>query len=234
MESKPNLVLIHGAWHGGWCWFKVARILRRAGYTVHTPDLAGLGRDMTPTSKVSLERWTDDISHLIRSRSEKSMLVGHSRAGIVISEVAERYPDSISVLVYLSAFLLRSGQSVIDSPRDLRLAPSVLPVPQQPEFRLYNQCSQVDTELASSLLRPEPRAPNVTPIHITHQNFGKVPKVYIECLRDRMLTLRHQRAMHRAHRCNEIVSLDSDHSPFLSRPKTLATKLKAIANSYSR
>jgi pimeloyl-ACP methyl ester carboxylesterase len=60
-DTMSTYVLVHGAWHGAWCWYKVASRLRRAGHTVIAPDLAGLGKDKTPIAEVSLERWTEDI-----------------------------------------------------------------------------------------------------------------------------------------------------------------------------
>ena len=106
-------VLVHGAWHGAWCWYRVASRLRRAGHTVIAPDLAGLGKDKTPIAEVSLERWTKDICDIVDAASEPVILVGHSRGGIVVSQVAERRPDKLAVLVYLAAFLLRDGETLL-------------------------------------------------------------------------------------------------------------------------
>ena len=112
-DSMSTYVLVHGAWHGAWCWYKVASRLRRAGHTVIAPDLAGLGKDKTPIAEVSLERWTEDICEIVDAASEPVILVGHSRGGIVISQVAERRPDKLAVLVYLAAFLLRDGETLL-------------------------------------------------------------------------------------------------------------------------
>ena len=105
--------MVHGAWHGAWCWYKVVPLLQRAGHIVIAPDLPSLGRDRTPLSQVSLDIWAAHICHFVDTASEPVVLVGHSRAGIIISEVAERRPEKIAVLVYLAAYLLRDGESLL-------------------------------------------------------------------------------------------------------------------------
>src|SRR6185295_5208657 len=103
-------LLIHGAWHGAWCWYKVAPRLETLGHKVIAPDLPSLGTDKTPVNRVSLALWRDHVSAIIDATPEPVILVGHSRGGIVISEVAEHRPDRIRTLVYLTAFLVRAGE----------------------------------------------------------------------------------------------------------------------------
>src|SRR5262245_54633440 len=92
---KRTYLLIHGAWHGGWCWEKVAPRLREAGHMAPAPTLAGQ----------TLEDWTDQVCEILAAQSQPVVLVGHSRGGIVISRAAERLPGKIQTLVYLNAFL---------------------------------------------------------------------------------------------------------------------------------
>ena len=107
-------VMVHGAWHGAWCWYKVVPLLQSAGHIVIAPDLASLGRDRTPLCQVSLSTWVDHICGVVEATaSEPVVLVGHSRGGIIISEVAERRPEKIALLVYLAAFLVRDGESLL-------------------------------------------------------------------------------------------------------------------------
>src|SRR5579871_4050532 len=110
-----NYVLIHGAWHGGWCWYRIVARLRRAARAVVTPDLYALGRDLTPPGKVSLAGWADQIATIVAAIGKPVILVGHSRGGIILSEVAERLPDHIEKLVYVTAFLLENGQTLQDT-----------------------------------------------------------------------------------------------------------------------
>jgi pimeloyl-ACP methyl ester carboxylesterase len=105
-------VFVHGAWHGGWCWHRIAAHLQRAMHRVVTPDLISLGRDRTPAGNVTLAQWTEQITRLVTAEPEPVILVGHSRGGIVLSEVAERICERVRTLVYVTAFLLESGHSL--------------------------------------------------------------------------------------------------------------------------
>jgi pimeloyl-ACP methyl ester carboxylesterase len=114
-------VLVHGAWHGGWCWKRVRKALQKLGHEVFTPTLTGLAdRVHLLSPQVDLETHITDVVNLIRwEELSDVVLCGHSYGGAVISGVADRIPDRIGALVYLDAFVLANGQSVHD----------VLPVP---------------------------------------------------------------------------------------------------------
>ncbi len=103
-------VLIHGAWHGAWCWDKVVSLLKMKGHRVEAPDLPGHGKDRTPIGEVSLEAYAEKICKVLDAELEPVILVGHSMGGIAISQAAEYLPDKIETLVYLTAFLLRDGE----------------------------------------------------------------------------------------------------------------------------
>ena len=109
-------VLVHSAWAGGWMWRSVARELRAAGHEAFTPTLTGLGeRVHLANPEIDLDTHVLDVVNLVRfERLERVVLVGHSYGGMVISGVAERVPASIARLVYLDAFVPRSGESVAD------------------------------------------------------------------------------------------------------------------------
>lgn len=111
-----TLVLVHGAWHGGWCWEKVVTRLRLAGHTVFAPTLTGLGeRSHLLTRKTGLEVHVEDIAALLRFESLRDVvLVGHSYAGLVITGVAGREPGRIRRLVYLDAFVPDDGEAAFD------------------------------------------------------------------------------------------------------------------------
>ena len=119
--------LVHGAWHGSWCWKNIKGELERHGHTVVARDLPGLGEDKTPAEEVTLERYTDAVCETLLSEPEPVLLVGHSMAGIVISQAAERRPDRIKGLVYITAYLLREGQALLQVAQEdekmARLAP---------------------------------------------------------------------------------------------------------------
>jgi pimeloyl-ACP methyl ester carboxylesterase len=111
-----NFVLIHGAWHGGWCWTRVAEHLRRRGHVVHAPSMTGMGdrrhllsRDITFETHVM-----DFVNTILVERLDDVVLCGHSFGGIVTTAVADRVADRVRGLVFLDAFLARDGQSVFD------------------------------------------------------------------------------------------------------------------------
>ncbi len=111
-----NYVLVHGGFHGGWCWTRVAECLRAAGHRVHTPTLTGLGERahlLSPT--VGLSTHIQDVLGVIRwERLDDVVLCGHSYGGMVVTGVADAEPARIGSLVYADAFVPESGQSLLD------------------------------------------------------------------------------------------------------------------------
>src|SRR6266852_8227061 len=112
----PTYVLVHGAWHGGWCWSKVKRALEAADGNVYTPTLTGLGeRAHLASPDIGLETHIEDVLQLLEYETLTDVvLVGHSYAGIVVTAVADRIPQKLSRLVYLDAVVPRSGQCLFD------------------------------------------------------------------------------------------------------------------------
>ena len=112
-----TFVLVHGAWHGGWCWKRVRGALQAHGHQVFTPTLTGVAdRSHLLSREVNLETHITDVVNLIlwEERSDV-VLCGHSYGGAVISGVADRIADRIGALVYLDAFVLQNGQSLYDT-----------------------------------------------------------------------------------------------------------------------
>ena len=235
-----NYVLIHGAWHGGWCWYRTLPLLERAGHTATAPDLPGLGSDTTPLHLISLESWTESICEIVAAQPKPLVLVGHSRAGMILSSVAESCPQDIAQLVYVTAALARDGESLrqllSEDGTSLLLSNLVMAADgksstvKEEAIRsvFYEECPEEDIALARLLLRPEPRGPAGTPIHITQENFGSVPRFYIECLRDKCIPHSLQKKMYAALPCRKIMTLDTAHSPFFSTPQKLVECLLSI------
>ena len=115
-REKPTFVLVHGAWHGGWCWKKVAPLLRAAGHDVFTPTLTGLGeRVHLLAPEIDLATHVDDILGVLEYEDLNNVvLVGHSYGGMVISGVAARAGPRLARLVYLDAFLPEDGKALRD------------------------------------------------------------------------------------------------------------------------
>lgn len=118
-----NYVLVHGAWHGSWCWKRVRRALQARGQDVFTPTLTGVGeRAHLLSPQVNLETHISDVVNLIRwEELSDVVLCGHSYGGCVVSGVADRMPERIRALVYLDAFVLENGQCLHDTlPPEMR------------------------------------------------------------------------------------------------------------------
>lgn len=115
--AGQTFVLVHGAWHGGWCWRDVAAALRARGATVFTPTLTGLGEKRHLRSAYrGLDTFITDISSVIETEELRDIiLVGHSFGGMVITGVADRMPGRIKRLVYLDAVVPNDGESLISS-----------------------------------------------------------------------------------------------------------------------
>jgi hypothetical protein len=91
-------------------------------------------------------------------------------------------------------------------------------------------CSDEEIAWAKSLLVPEPMAPSMTPIHITEEHYGRVPRVYIETLRDRGISPTNQKKMYTALPCQKIISMETSHAPFLAAPEELVKHLTTLAS----
>jgi pimeloyl-ACP methyl ester carboxylesterase len=232
-------VLVSGAWHAGWCWERVVPELEAAGHRALAPNLAGMGPDRTPLSTITLAGWADQIANLIRVQDEPVFLVGHSRGGIVISDVAERVPDRIRSLVYLAAFLVPPGETLLttsskvsrDSGADVIIVnpdgtSTVRAEAVGPFF--YNTTAVEWVERARSLLTAEPMVVFTTPLQLTAERFGAVRRAYIECTEDHAVPLALQKIMQVDLPCDPVFTLETDHSPFYSAPSQLAHCLIAL------
>jgi pimeloyl-ACP methyl ester carboxylesterase len=122
-----DVVLVHGAWQGAWCWDRVAPLLQQEGHRVHTPTLTGSGeRASELTREVTLDTHLADVSALVgRLDGGQVLLVGHSYSGMVISGVADRLADRLAGLFYLDAFYPHDGDSAL----------GLMPPPFQEAFR---------------------------------------------------------------------------------------------------
>ncbi len=111
-----TFVLVHGAWHGSWCWARVRRALVAQGHQVFTPTLTGVGeRSHLLSRDVDLQVHVDDVVNLIRwEELDEVILCGHSYGGCVISGAADAAPDRIAAMVYLDAFLPEAGEALHD------------------------------------------------------------------------------------------------------------------------
>ena len=116
-SQAKTFLLIHGAWHGGWCWRRVSDLLEKRGHKVFAPTLTGLGeRSHLLNDKVNLSTHIADIANVIKWEGLKDfVLVGHSYGGYVITGVAERVPEAIASIVFLDAFMPENGDSLAET-----------------------------------------------------------------------------------------------------------------------
>ena len=236
-----TFVLVHGAWHGAWCWFKVVPRLKARGHDVVTFDLPAHGIDDARPDAGTLGAYVDRTCQVVDDQAEPVVLVGHSLGGAVITQVAEERPDAIETLVYLSAFLLDDGESladhrapgsalhgnrvVDDEHGTIRVDDGAI------EEAFYHDCSAADVTLCRSLMREEPVSPMSAPVDTTPDRFGRVRRAYVECTRDQALPPAVQRSMREALPCDPVHRIDSSHSPFLSMPEELVDRLHDIARA---
>jgi len=234
-STKPkHFVFVPGSFHGAWCWYKMQPLLSKNGNTSVAIDLPGHGLDTTPPGGITLNQYVDAVCRELEKHKEPVMLVGHSRAGIVLSQVAERMPEKIESLVYLCAFLIPNGEPMVATA--LTDTTSVLVtnlifnepegwhIPKLSAYReaFYHDCSEEDIALCSALLSKEPIAPVGTPLQLSAERFGKVKKVYIHTTDDRAVTYGLQKKMVERVPVDQVFELKASHSPFLSQPKELA------------
>ncbi|MDR7208144.1 alpha/beta fold hydrolase [Flavobacterium piscis] len=236
-----TFILIHGSWHSAWNWHKVIPILESKGHKAIAIDLPGMGRDKTPIQDVTLKTAVEKICALIDSLAEQVILVGHSKNGIMISQAAEYRSEKIEKLIYLAAYLIPNGKTQAEySAQDTNgiLKPYVTRYPElnahtlQKEIYkkgLYHDCDDSITQLAKLLLSHEPVASGITPLELSEEKFGSVPRFYIECIEDKAVTPFIQRKMYTETICKKIYSMQTSHSPFFSKPKELSDIFCEIA-----
>lgn len=238
-----TFVLIHGSWHGGWCFDPVRAILEGAGHDVIAPDLPGMGGDEAALRAVTLQGWADFAAGLCREAVQRPVvLAGHSRGGLVVSQAAETAPDAIDALVYICAMMLPDGTSramfkAMEGPNpafDAIIAPVhggagtiVDPDGARDVFAQLSPAGLVAAAMAR--LVAEPHGPRTTPLRLTAERFGSLPRTYVECTADRTIPIASQRRMQALVPGADIVTIDADHSPYLSRPAELAAVLIAAA-----
>ncbi len=236
-----TFVLIHGGWHGAWCWDRVAPLLEQAGHKVVRFDLPGHGEDRTPAAEVTLQGYTDRVVEALDAQPEPVVLVGHSLGGIAISQAAEQRPEKIEKLVYVCALLLPSGKSASENSQEDNDSVVFNNVEVQGDLgrivikeegleqALYHDCPEEDFKRARRLISPQPAAPLGTPIEVTDENFGRVRRTYVHTTQDRTASPAAQERMYTEMPCEKVVSMATGHLPFFAAPEELAGHLDSLA-----
>ena len=226
-------VLVHGSFHGSWCWEAVTARLRALGQRVIAVDLPGRAGDARPAASLGLADYARAVADIVAEQAEPVVLVGHSMGGVVVTQAAEDAPDRVGRLVYVCGYLPQNGQSLLDLAKtddeSVLLRNLVIEEdkglhhvrPDGARESFYHDCSDEDAARATARRIPEPLAVVATPVATTRDRFGRIPRTYIECTDDRALGPSLQRRMHAAQPCR-VVKMPSSHSPFLARPEDLA------------
>lgn len=236
--SSPStplpVVLVHGAWHGGWCWAALQAELDRRAIPSYAIDLPGQGASTAPLG--DLHGDAAHVAEVIDRLGTDVVLVGHSYGGAVITEAAVR-TGRVRHLVYLTAFALDAGESVLGLLRtlphhDVALSAAMRPGtsegttvldPASAVPALYARCDAAAVQAALARLSPQSMAT------FTQETTGcprpRVASTYVVCTEDEAVHPVHQEAM--AERCDTVVRLDTDHSPFLSAVTATADVIEA-------
>lgn len=234
-------VLVHGAWHGGWCWRQVAALLRARGHEVFTPTLTGLGeRAHLLRADTGLGTCIDDICAVIAAEELRDVvLVGHSFAGPVISGVADRLADRLRQLVYLDALVVQSGESALSvfppdvqrdrsrtiDPEGLRMA-----IPDPAKFGVTDPAQAA---WLGRRLTPHPLKAYTDPLRLQHPLGHGLRKTYIAVTEPWYAPLAGIRGWVRSQPDWEYRELAAGHDAMLTSPGPLATLLMALAEQES-
>lgn len=240
VAKKQTYVLVHGAWQAPYAWDAVSADLIKKGNNVIIVELPGHGNDKTQTHTLNMDVYRDKVINALSNVDEKVILVGHSMAGMVISSVAEKVPAKIGKLVYIGAFLPKSGEALTDlafSDPDSRLGAALVPSADQLTIDVKKENlidlfisdgTQADKDKVLENYRTEPAIPLADKVTLTGKNFGSVEKVYIKTLQDVVVSPGLQNRMIADAGIKTIYEVDSSHSPFLSQPKEVVKLLLQI------
>nr|XP_043634977.1 methylesterase 17 [Erigeron canadensis] len=246
MKKKPHFVFIHGLGGGSWCWYKIKCLMNTFGYTATCIDLKGAEIDPSNPSKIlSFDVYNQPLIDFFKSLPdhEQVILVGHSAGGLSVTDATRKFPNNISLAVYIAATMLKGGflteQDIKDGVPDLSelgdvydlefgLGPDQSPTnaiikKDLQQKLLYHMTPPEDFTLAAMLIRPGP----VYALQGTKFKEGneegveKVPRVYIKTMYDRLLRPEQQDRMIEKWPPMNVYVVESDHSPNFSNPFVL-------------
>lgn len=237
-KKMETIILVHGAWADVSSWDLVVPLLKAQGHEVIAINLAGHGKDTTSFAGITFQTYVDQVKAAIGARTNV-ILVGHSFAGLVISQVAEEIPAQVKTLIYLAAALPHDGDDLLSLAKqdpashigkyltiDQPNGAAIIAKQGAAEIFAADAPQQVQEYIAANI-KPEPLAPLATPVHLTEKNYGSVRKVYIHTLNDNAISYPAQQFMVKAGKVAKVYTLASSHTPFISMPDKLAAIIVA-------
>lgn len=240
-------LLVHPAWHGGWCWKKIVPLLREHDHAIVTPTLTGLGeRSHLAHPLVGLETHMRDILNVLTYEDLREViLVGHSNGGTLITAVAERAPERLAHLVYLDAFVPEDGQATIDLiPPPQRaewegrvrdegngwLIPSLMPGPWEAFVRdAWHVVDEADRRWMVERLGPTPYKVFTDPVRRSNPAAAALPRTYIRCLGSPTPIFARFAEVARSTPGWRYRELTTAHAPFVTAPGELSELLLEVA-----
>lgn len=227
-----TFVLVHGAWHGGWCWDRVTPMLRAAGHVVHTPTLTGLSeRAHLLSPQVGLDTHAEDVVRLLDILDLRDVvLVGHSYAGQIITAVADRRPARIAQRVHLDAFVGTDGEAARDLlPEtvarhwaEAAAGPGLGWLVPARSLSVLGVTEQTDLDWLTPRLTPHPWKTYTDPLRLTGAA-ENIPGAFVECTNwMRVFRTQADRARDLGWPVHE---LDTGHEAMVTAPKALTDVL---------
>ena len=234
-DRTPTFVLVHGAWHGGWCWNKLTPMLRAAGHQVFTPTLTGLGeRAHLLTPEIDLATHIKDIAAVLEYENLRDVvLVGHSYGGMVIAGVAEALGSRVAQLVFLDGFLPENGKALTDyTPFTPQTREDGWRVPALGTSRDFGVTDEGDIAWADPRLGDQPLRTITQPVQLSPEMYDAFAKTYIQLTEAPWFVEAAERAKRQGFRSYTLLS--GGHDAMITQPKAVAEILLEVARSERR
>jgi len=232
-----DFVLVHGAWHGAWCWRKILPSLWAKGHRAFAVTLTGVGeRAHLMTSSIRLATHIDDVLAVIETEElTRVVLVGHSYAGLLITAVADRYAERIVRLVYLDAIIARSGESWSSSHdenarqarrKDIAQGGTLQPPPATAYGLTGEDAAWVDRRQ-----RPHPGGVYEDVLHFDEARVASLARTFVDCTSPALPTIAKSRQRVRSEPGWQVIEIATGHDPMISAPAQLLDILDQAARS---
>lgn len=222
-----DFVLVHGAWHGGWCWRRVVPALFAAGHRAFAITLTGLGeRAHLMVPSITLATHINDVANVIEAEElDAVVLVGHSYGGLVITGVADRLTHRVAQLVYVDAVVPASGESwssghdqaTRENRRRAIAELGYLPAPDPAVYGLHGP----DHAWVARRQTRQPGSLYDEPLVFDARRVGSIPRTFIDCVSPALPTIDTARRRVRAEAGWNLVELKTGHDPMISAPGEL-------------